>query len=162
MVLTTVQSVTGPGYVPPPMTSKMTRRATWLMAPLLTFALLAGCGGSDKKSSGASGDQTTTASSAPSGSGTAAGSGGKVQSGNVAATIKSFKFSPTPLTVKVGTKVTWTNNDSSTHTVTADGGSFDLGKLGQGKTASFTFSKAGTFAYHCDIHPTMKATVTVQ
>ena len=61
-----------------------------------------------------------------------------------------------------GTTVTWTNSDSTQHTVTADDGSFDSGVLAQGQTFSHTFDTAGTIAYHCTIHPNMQATVTVQ
>ena len=48
------------------------------------------------------------------------------------------------------------------HTVTADDGSFDSKSLASNATFSQTFAKAGTFAYHCAIHPGMKGTVTVQ
>ena len=58
--------------------------------------------------------------------------------------------------------MTWTNNGPSVHTVTADDGSFDSGNISVGKTFSHTFQTAGTFAYHCTIHPFMKATVIVQ
>ena len=57
--------------------------------------------------------------------------------------------------------MTWTNDDSIPHTVTADDSSFDSSGLVQGKTFSFTFDKAGTFAYHCSIHTTMTGTVVV-
>jgi plastocyanin len=57
--------------------------------------------------------------------------------------------------------VTWTNNDSIGHTVTADDGSFNS-PVDPGKTFSFTFTKAGTYTYHCSIHPTMKATIVVK
>lgn len=77
-------------------------------------------------------------------------------------TIKDFKFGPDMVTIKAGTTVTWTNQDSTQHTVTADDGSFDGGPLAQGQTFSHTFDTAGTFTYHCKIHPTMTATVTVQ
>ena len=63
--------------------------------------------------------------------------------------IASFSFQPASLTVSVGTTVTWTNNDSASHTVTADDGSFKSGTLGKGETFSQTFATAGTFAYHC-------------
>ncbi len=76
--------------------------------------------------------------------------------------IKNFAFSPVSLTVKVGTKVSWTNNDSVTHTVTADKGAFNSGPLTPGSTFSFTFTKAGTYSYHCNIHPSMMATIVVQ
>jgi amicyanin len=77
--------------------------------------------------------------------------------------IKDFAFSPSSLTIKVGDKVTWTNQDSAPHTVTADSrGEFDSGRLSQGDTFSYTFDTAGTFDYHCSIHPFMQATVIVQ
>jgi plastocyanin len=80
----------------------------------------------------------------------------------VSATIKDFEFGPATVTVAVGGTVTWTNNGPSTHTVTADDGTFDSGNLSTGKTFSQTFDTAGTFPYHCSIHPFMKATVIVQ
>jgi plastocyanin len=78
--------------------------------------------------------------------------------------IQNFSFSPTAITVKVGTKVTWTNKDSTSHTVTADSGAadaFDSGTLATGQSFSHTFSKAGTFAYHCTFHSDMHGTVEV-
>ncbi|MDA0270238.1 MAG: hypothetical protein O2798_08850 [Chloroflexi bacterium] len=74
--------------------------------------------------------------------------------------IRSFRFEP--LTVAVGTTVSWTNADTPTpHTVTFEGGTPDSGNLG---TAPFshTFATAGVFSYFCRIHPTMTGTVTVQ
>ena len=79
-------------------------------------------------------------------------------------TIKDFAYSPATLTVKVGTKVTWTNEDSVAHTVTADQPSSDApasGNFGKGESYSFTFNKAGTYSYYCMPHPYMKATVVV-
>lgn len=90
------------------------------------------------------------------------GTSGGSESNASAVEIKGFAFSPDTLEVSVGATVTWTNNDSATHTVTGDDGSFDSGNLDTGKTFSFTFSKAGTFTYHCKIHPNMKATITVK
>jgi plastocyanin len=76
--------------------------------------------------------------------------------------ISNFAFSPATLTVPVGTKVTWTNKDSASHTVTSDDGkTFDSKGMAQGATYSFTFTTAGTFAYHCAVHPMMTATVIV-
>ena len=79
-----------------------------------------------------------------------------------AVTIQGFAFSPATLTVAVGTTVTWTNQDSAEHTVTADDGSWGSGNIALGETFSQTFSKAGTYAYHCAIHPNMKGTIVVQ
>jgi len=75
--------------------------------------------------------------------------------------IASFQFSPSDITVHVGTTITWTNNDSATHTVTANDGSFSSGALGKGGTYSYTFTKEGIFAYICENHTSMKASVTV-
>jgi plastocyanin len=82
--------------------------------------------------------------------------------GGNAVAISGNAFSPASLTVKVGDTITWTNNDSVSHTVTADDRSFDSGSLAQGASFSFTYQKAGTYTYHCSIHPSMTATVVVQ
>jgi plastocyanin len=66
--------------------------------------------------------------------------------------IKDFAFNPVNLQIAAGTTVTWTNNDSAGHTVTADHGTFDSGTLRKGDTFSFTFNEAGTFAYYCRPH----------
>lgn len=71
-------------------------------------------------------------------------------------------FAPSSTTVVKGTKVTWTNNDAMTHTVTADDNSFTSGNLNKGDTYSHTFGAAGTISYHCQIHPGMKASVAVK
>jgi amicyanin len=77
-------------------------------------------------------------------------------------TIENYKFGPATMTVKVGTKVTWTNQDTVKHTVTVDSGDGPKSELfGKGQTFSYTFTKAGSYSYHCEPHPYMKATVTV-
>jgi plastocyanin len=76
-------------------------------------------------------------------------------------TIKNFAFSPGTTSVNVGDTITWTNQDSAPHTATANDGSFDTGTLSKGKSGSHTFTKAGSFAYICSVHPSMKGTVTV-
>jgi plastocyanin len=75
--------------------------------------------------------------------------------------IKNFAFNPPNTTVTPGTTVTWVNNDQTPHTATANNGAFDSGTLQPGQSYSFTFDKPGTYAYHCNIHPDMTATVTV-
>ncbi len=91
----------------------------------------------------------------------AAGTASPVTAGT-AVTIEGFAFNPTSLTVAVGSTVTWTNQDSAGHTVTADDGSFASKTIENGGTFSQTFSTAGTFAYHCAIHASMKATIVVK
>ncbi len=80
----------------------------------------------------------------------------------VQVTIQNFAFSPAHLSVAPGTTVTWTNKDSVAHTVTSDTSAWpDSGSVNTGQTFSFTFKKAGTYTYHCSIHPSMVGTVTV-
>lgn len=83
------------------------------------------------------------------------------QSTGNSVTIQNTAFSPQNLQVKVGQEVTWTNQDQFTHTVTSDTGTFDSGNVANGKTFSFTFTKEGTFTYHCNIHTSMTGQVTV-
>jgi len=80
---------------------------------------------------------------------------------NNAVTIQNMAFSPASLTIKVGDKVTWTNQDSVGHSATADDNSFDTGVIAQGQSGSNTFSKAGTYTYHCSVHPSMHGTIIV-
>lgn len=74
-----------------------------------------------------------------------------------AVTIGDNFFDPTTSTVSVGTTVTWTNGGGNQHTVTSDNGVFDSGMdrpqwLNTGQAFSFTFTEAGTYAYHCHLH----------
>jgi len=92
-------------------------------------------------------------------------SGGAAASAEVV--LKNLTFQPKELTVAVGTTVTWRNEDSFPHTVTAGtrgapSGLFDSGELGSGGTFSFTFDKAGRYDYHCSLHPGMDGVVVVQ
>ena len=78
-------------------------------------------------------------------------------------TIKSFSFNPSTLTVSAGTTVTWTNEDSVPHTVISDtGNEIASGTLSTGQSYTHTFNTAGTFSYHCSIHPSMKAQIVVE
>jgi plastocyanin len=76
--------------------------------------------------------------------------------------MKGLAFNPASLTIVKGAKVTWTNDDSTTHTVTSDTGAFDSGNLSPSNTFTHQFNDAGTFPYHCTIHPFMKGTISVQ
>jgi len=79
-----------------------------------------------------------------------------------AVNIQNSAFAPTTTTIKVGDTVTWTNRDAFSHTSTSDTGAWNTGVITAGASGSFTFTSAGTFAYHCSIHSFMKATVIVQ
>jgi plastocyanin len=79
-------------------------------------------------------------------------------------TIDNFTFSPGTLTVPLGTTVTWTNRDFEVHTVTADDTppTFKSAGLDTDDSFSFTFSKAGTYSYHCSLHTHMTGKIIVQ
>jgi plastocyanin len=121
-----------------------------LVGPLLLVAavaiIAASCNGSGPSAYGASASTAATTTAA-----TATNAG----------TIKGFSFQPEVLKVKVGAKVTWTNDDTVAHTVTADTNSFASGNLQPGGSFSFTFTRPGTYAYHCSIHPSMHGSVVV-
>jgi plastocyanin len=128
------------------------------LAPVLVLLAfgLAACGSSGDSSTESSASSDTSAEptgSAPAPSGEAARAE-KVK-------IVEFVYGPDPVTVQVGGKVTWQNEDTAPHTATADDGSFDTGTIEQGKIKSETFKQAGTFTYFCEIHPTMHGTVEV-
>ena len=76
--------------------------------------------------------------------------------------IQNFKFGPPVLTVPVGARVTWTNHDEETHTVTSATGAFGSTGLSHEETFAQTFARPGTYAYFCALHPQMKATVVVR
>jgi len=86
------------------------------------------------------------------------------------AALKGDKaYQPNSIMVKVGQKLTWTNDDSQIHTSTSgtgpgDAGSgnvFDSGILSPGASYSFTFDAPGDFPYYCTLHPQMVGTVSV-
>ncbi|MGI8429904.1 MAG: cupredoxin domain-containing protein [Solirubrobacteraceae bacterium] len=99
-------------------------------------------------------------SSAPSSASTPAPAA-SVSSGAGAVQISNYDFKPKALTVKVGTRLTWTNHDSTAHTATADQGTFDTGTLNQGQSKTIDFSRPGTYTYHCVFHAFMTATIKV-
>jgi plastocyanin len=81
---------------------------------------------------------------------------------NGARNLTATAYSPSPLTVAVGTTVTWTNNDVATHDAKADNGGFTTPLISPGSSAAVKLSTAGSFVYHCTIHPGMVGTIVVQ
>ena len=79
-----------------------------------------------------------------------------------AVTIDNFAFGPTPITVKAGTTVTWTNNDDIPHTVRAVDGSFHSKAMDSADSYSFTFTTPGVYSYFCSLHPKMVGKVVVK
>lgn len=77
-------------------------------------------------------------------------------------TMAGMAFSPSCIKVAAGTTVTFTNNDTTTHDVTANDGSYQSAFLAPGQSYARTYATAGTSPYHCSIHPMMVGTVIVQ
>jgi len=77
--------------------------------------------------------------------------------------IRDFAFATPTVRVKAGSSVAWVNCEPTTipHTSTGDGSAWDSGSLAPAASFTRTFATAGTFPYHCAIHPSMKATVIV-
>ncbi len=135
-------------------------RLLWVALALATGVslLLVACGGG-----GTTTTPTPTATSQPSAtsqsSATATGTIAKVK---IVEKNNVYAFDPATLTITKGTQVVWTNMSDAPHTVTSDTGAFNTpSSLMQNQTFMMTFTTAGTFAYHCNIHTYMKATITV-
>jgi plastocyanin len=115
--------------------------------------LLAAC-----SSGGGSGMGSSTSSTSSSGS---SGAGAAQSTSSI--TISNFMFMPMSAAVAPGAKVTVTNKDSVTHTLTATNGQFDTGDIGGGQSKTFTApSKPGTYHYICNIHQYMMGTIVVR
>jgi plastocyanin len=131
-----------------------------LFAPVLISLMLgfSACGGGEDGSTSTNA-QTTAGTTAESSSNDSAPSGEAVRAAKVE--IADFAYDPDSVTVQVGGKVIWLNQDSAPHTATAEDGSFDTGTLEEGKLKSETFKQLGTYDYVCEIHPSMHGTVEV-
>ena len=122
------------------------------------ITLLGACGGSDSDGSDAATATTTPTTAASTTTGQPPD----------AVTVKQFQFMPTELTVKAGTKVTWTNQDQILHTATAGAtpgtadGKFDVPMDGVGQSSNFTFDQPGTYPYFCRRHTSMTGTIVVR
>jgi plastocyanin len=129
-----------------------------------TGANATGANATGANATGATGNTTGT-------SATSAGGGTSVSIVSGASTLTNTAYNPDPVQVKVGSKVTWTNDDSQPHTVTSGSNGQPDNKfnsspnfnplLTQGQTFSFTFTQAGDYPYFCLVHPNMVGTVNV-
>jgi plastocyanin len=139
--------------------SAMTRRATTVLGLASTLVLvLAACGG---------GSTSSAPSAAASAAASAGGGGGgaactaSTGAGTVQVSIKGFAFNPAQVTAKVGDVITFTNDDSTGHTATLDDGSCTTETIAAGAAGALSFTAAGSYPFHCKIHPTMTGTITV-
>jgi plastocyanin len=124
---------------------------------LLTALTLAACG-SSRPATTSSHHATTTSHRA-----TTSTTATPAASGHVGVAIQSYAFKPAVLTVRAGTRVTFTNRDATAHTATSTrAGVFDSGTVAPGQSASVTLTKPGIYSYYCQFHAFMKATVIVK
>ena len=157
-------------------------RKYWVIPTMLVLiALLAACGGKSKSKSATATPTTAptqAATTAPTQAPTTAATpeattavtpaeSGAAGQAEVQVQMINTTFDPKEITVKAGTKVTWVNNDSTSHTVTSGtrgnpSGLFDSGNIPAGGTFSFVFNTPGTYNYYCTYHPGMDGTVIVQ
>jgi plastocyanin len=137
----------------------MTRWLALLLVCLALGLVAAGCGDDDDDGGGGGGAETTEQ---PAGGGDDDGGGGG-GGGGAEVSEEGIAFQPAEVTVSAGDTVTWTNNDSVAHDVTADSfSSGDAGGMSPGDTFEQTFDEAGTFDYVCTVHPGMEGTVVVE
>jgi plastocyanin len=123
---------------------------TYLAMAATVAVLAAGCGSSGYGGGGAP---------APAPAQCTAANATAVPGGTV--TLAGMAFSPACAKVAAGTAVTFTNDDSVAHTVTADSGAFDH-PLSPNQQVTITFPSAGTVGIHCTIHAGMRMTLFVQ
>ncbi|MBI4284485.1 MAG: cupredoxin family copper-binding protein [Chloroflexi bacterium] len=81
--------------------------------------------------------------------------------GPVEVQIARFAFSPAEISIKLGTRVTWSNLDATPHTITASDKSFESGRMEKNDSFSYTFNSKGTYEYVCAYHANMKGKVNV-
>lgn len=133
----------------------MTRSMVLVVTALVLTVAACSSDSADESTTTGAPATTTTAASTTTDTPTTTANGAAVN-------IAGFAFHPGTLTVAVGTTVTWTNGDGPSHTTSSDEEGWDSGVLASGDSFELVFDAPGVFAYHCNIHPSMSATVTVE
>ena len=131
------------------------KKAIFLVLLVVSALLIAGCSSKQETSSETQVSEPVVANK---------GDEKGVSAGGEAASviIKNFKFVPSEIKVKAGTKITWRNEDSVAHTVESKDGTLTSDNLESGDTVTFTFDKPGRIDYICGIHPSMKGAVIIE
>jgi plastocyanin len=132
-----------------------------LVAVAATVLLLAACssgGATTAPSAEVPAEPSAEASAAPTAEAACVPS---AAGGEVDVAIADFAFDPANITATVGQTVTFSNSDSAPHTATLDDGSCTTPNINQNASNGLTFNAAGTYPFHCNIHPNMKGTITV-
>jgi plastocyanin len=135
-----------------------------LVALAATLLLVAACssGGGATTAPSAPAEPSAAASEAPASEAPAAAACEKsAAGGEVDVSIEGFAFNPADITATVGQTITFTNGDSAPHTATLDDGSCTTPNIANGASEGLTFNAAGTYPFHCTVHPDMKGTITI-
>jgi plastocyanin len=129
----------------------MGRFGPLVAVPLVAVLGVVGCGGGG---GGGREDDKESKSKPP---------GGGAVSGEGQVRIANFEFKPQKIVVKPGTKVTWTNGDSSLHDIkdTSPLATPVSPSMSKGDTFSITYGQPGSYSYVCGIHPYMIGSVEV-
>jgi plastocyanin len=136
------------------------RRLTIPGLAIAALIALAGCSSGSTSTPNALASAAAPSAAAPSTAAPSAAASAPA-AGAAAVAIKDFTFNPATIQAKVGQNITWTNQDSTPHTVTLDDKSVDSGNIATGATFSHAFTQAGSYPYHCEIHKQMVGTITV-
>jgi plastocyanin len=140
------------------------------LATLSTAIVLAACGGAAPTATPTSGPPAATPPAATTPAATsappAATQQAQVCEPSTAATVVATSvggFAWEAVTAKIGDVVTWTNGDGAAHKLAFDDGTCTMPATiaGGGGTQSLTFTKAGTFAFHCTLHGQMPGSITI-
>lgn len=127
--------------------------------PIMLLFVLAGCGGG-----GSSSGSSTQPTVAPTATATTAATTApaKVIQVKIVEKDNRYSFDPASITIPKGSQIVWTNTSDAPHTVTSDSNAFTASSnVTQNQTFKMVFNMAGTYTYHCSIHPYMKATIIV-
>ena len=121
--------------------------------------VLAACSSGGSGSSAAAPSVAAPSAAGPQASGAACTEA--TGTGGVAASIKDFQFEPTAITAKAGDLITFTNSGAVAHNATLDSGGCATPNVQPGASDGLRITVAGTYPFHCTIHPDMKGTITV-
>lgn len=147
------------------MKTYFSQRSWWIALTLVVTMsmVLAACGGSTATTAPTPTTAPTTAPApTPTPSPTAITTPVATVTVKIVEKNEKYSFQPSTLNIKVGTQVIWTNTSDASHTITSDTAAFNTASpIAKGQTFMFLFTQAGTFKYHCTIHPYMVATIAV-
>lgn len=136
------------------------------IAILVCLALLTACApqalqGSQQQGPPAPAHTGEQAATTPAAGATATGQAAPQEPATAEVRMKGFAFVPASISVKPGTIITWTNEDSASHTVTFTEQSWGSDQLAKGDSYMKKFDTPGSYDYHCSIHPSMRGVVVV-